>query len=57
MDPVFIGLLFGIFISAVFALIERKDKKEQKKYFIKAFLYFFLSIIVLGFILKFFPLG
>ncbi len=57
MDPVFIGLLFGIFISAVFALIERENKKEQKKYFIKAFLYFFLSIVVLGFILKFFPLG
>ncbi len=57
MDPIFIGLMFGVLVSAVFALIERREKKERIRYFIKSFLYFFLSIIVLGFLMKFFPYG
>jgi len=55
MGPIVIGFIFALLVSASFAFIERKEKKERWRYFIKAFCYFFLSIMVAGWIMRFLP--
>lgn len=56
MDPLLVGFLFALLVSAAFAFIERDTPAERRRYFIKAFLYFFLSILLAGWAMRFLPL-
>jgi hypothetical protein len=56
MGPVVVGFLFSLLVSGVFAFVERNDPKDRLRYFIKAFLYFFGSILLAGWLMSLLPL-
>jgi hypothetical protein len=55
MGPVILGFIFALLVSACFAFIERNDRRERLRYFIKAFCYFFLSILICGWLMRLLP--
>lgn len=55
MDLLLLGLLFSLLVSACLAFVEKDGTKAQRKYFIKTFCYFFLSILLFGWIMAFLP--
>ncbi len=57
MGPVILGFIFALLVSGVFAFVERNDRQERWKYFIKSFCYFFLSILVAGWLMRLLPVG
>ncbi|MBN2433377.1 MAG: hypothetical protein JXQ27_18035 [Acidobacteria bacterium] len=57
MGPVILGFIFALLVSGCFAFIERSERQERIRYFIKAFCYFFLSILILGWLMRLLPLN
>jgi hypothetical protein len=55
MGPLVIGLIFSLLVSGVFAFVERDEQKERWRYFIKAFCYFFFSILLAGWLMRLLP--
>jgi len=56
MGPVILGFIFALLVSGCFAFIERSERRDRIRYFIKAFVYFFLSILILGWLMRLLPL-
>ena len=55
MGLLLVGFLFSLLVSGVFAFVERGDSRERRRYFIKAFCFFFLSILVAGWLMRQLP--
>lgn len=56
MEVLLVGFVFSLLVSAVLAFIERDDTPSRRKYFIKAFGSFFLSILVAGWLMRLLPI-